>query len=152
MGRPSASKRGARAHIRAHTAGLAPRSPATANPAVQFGRKASGDKSGLQIVSRLKTQLCSGKGTPRVDGVRGASAGSSCRTPGKLLLLVPPRSPPALLASSEEDLGREQRQQELVLTARALPWALSRYLCLPYSAHSLLSFCNLLLPLLTAPS
>lgn len=101
---------------------------------MQFGRKASGDKSGLQIVPSLKTQLCSGKRTPRVNRVRRASAASSCRTPGKLLPLVPPGHRPHFFASSEEDLGRERRQQELVLTARAQLWALSRYLCLPYSA------------------
>lgn len=104
------------------------------NPAVQFGLKASGDKSGLQIVSRLQTQLCSGKGTPRVNQSPGSICCQLLQDPWKAPAAGSPRLPPALLASSEEDLGRERRQQELVLTARAQLWALSRYLCLPYSA------------------
>ncbi|KAK7803771.1 hypothetical protein U0070_013867 [Myodes glareolus] len=105
------------------------------NPAVQFGRTASEGKSGLQIFPRLKTRLCSGKGTPLVGRVRGASVASSRRTPGSSCQghrdrwsLVCPGHRPHFLLPSEEDPGREQAATAGASAdcARAQPWALSR--------------------------
>lgn len=131
------------------------------NPAVQFGRKASEGKSGLQIFPRLKTRLCSGKGTPLVGRVRRASVASSRRTPGSSCQghrdrwsLVCPGHRPHFLLPSEEDPGREQAATAGASAdrARAQPWALSRYLCLLHSRTPCSVFCNLLLAPLTAPS
>lgn len=92
---------------------------------MQFGRKASEDKSGLQILPRLKTQLCNGKGTPQVGRVRGASAASSCRTPGSSCRGHRDRWSAQVTACTSRFIRRrirdvsEPRQREPVLTARA---------------------------------